>query len=385
MTLAQALAQEWSLRLQQELPGESASTRESIVRWLLGGDRERLEALTPTQRAIASQAMEFLYCILRQRYLGVPPEAAYRNLIGRLGGLVLLRQKIRAWVATSRDRQRTAVDVLQEVIQEMLHSDRYLQQQVGWIAECTSTPRLRNALLLANIEEYCLRPIRNQPLLVYRFVNYLRRTQRGGLTQVPTGDWVRLVSAEIALDENNDRVSLLDEQATEQYQENQVWEEQQALRTQVQAEFEVYLAEEVEPMAAAWLRLYLQGRSQEAIAQALNVPVKQIYRLREKVTYHAIRVFAVKQAPELVASWLQISLQEHNLGLTPTQWQQFWDSLTPQQRQLIEALKAGESIEAIASELKLKTHQAIGEWSKLYLAAQSLRSGASAKVKIVKD
>ena len=381
MTLAQALAQEWSLRLQQELPGESASTRESIVRWLLGSDRERLEALTPTQRAIATQAMEFLYGILRQRYLGVPPEAAYRNLIGRLGGLVLLRQKIRAWVATSRDRQRTAVDVLQEVIQEMLHSDRYLQQQVGWIAECTSEPRLRNALLLANVEEYCLRPIRNQPLLVYRFVNYLRRTQRGGLTQVPTGDWVRLVSEEIALDENDDRVSLLDEQAVEQYQENQVWKEQQALRQQVQAEFEVYLAEEVEPMAAAWLRLYLQGRSQEAIAQALNVPVKQIYRLREKVTYHAIRVFAVKQAPELVASWLQISLQEHNLGLTPTQWQQFWESLTPVQRQLVEALKAGQSIEAIAPELKLKTHQAIGEWSKLYLVAQSLRSGASAKVK----
>lgn len=58
--------------------------------------------------------------------------------------------------------------------------------QIAPIARCTADPRLRNALLLAATEEYCLRPVCNKPLLVYRFVNYLRRTQRGGLTQVPT-------------------------------------------------------------------------------------------------------------------------------------------------------------------------------------------------------
>jgi DNA-binding CsgD family transcriptional regulator len=62
------------------------------------------------------------------------------------------------------------------------------------------------------------------------------------------------------------------------------------------------------------------------------------------------------------------------LGLTPGQWQQYWENLTPVQRQLIESLKAGKSVEAIASELKLKTNQVIGEWSKLYLVAQSLRN-----------
>ncbi|WP_323209620.1 hypothetical protein [Nodularia spumigena] len=35
--------------------------------------------------------------------------------------------------------------------------------------------------------------------------------------------------------------------------------------------------------------------------------------------------------------------------------------------------KAGNSIEAIAQQLKLKTHQVMGEWTKVYLAAQSLR------------
>ncbi len=345
-----------------------------LSRWLLGDKPERFDTLSPTQLSVASGAIDFLYRILLSRYLGVPPEKAYRNLIGRLGGLVVLRQKIQAWVSLSRDRQRSAVEVLQEVIQEMLNSDRYLQQQVAWIAECTSDRRLRNALLLASTEEYCLRPIRNQPLLVYRFVNYLRRAQRGGLTQVPAGDWVRLVSEQVLPDDTDEPLSLLDEQAMSEYRENQAWEEQQTQRQIVQQEFENYLAAEVDPLASRWLQLYLQGRSQEAIAEDLKVPIKQIYRLREKVSYHAIRVFAVKQAPELVANWLETSLKEHSLGLTPAQWQQYLQNLTPVQRQLVESLKAGKSVETIASELKLKTNQVIGEWSKLYLAAQSLRN-----------
>ncbi|MEG3975482.1 HetZ-related protein 2 [Microcoleus sp. herbarium8] len=374
MTLAERLAQDWKSRLEKDCPDESSSTRESVVRWLLGDKPERFDSLHPTQLTVACGAIDFLYRILQQRYLGVAPEKAYRNLIGRLGGLVVLRQKIQAWVSLSRDRQRSAVEVLQEVIQEMLNSDRYLQQQVAWIAECTTDKRLRNALLLASTEEYCLRPIRNQPLLVYRFVNYLRRSQRGGLTQVPAGDWVRLVSEQILPDDTEEPLSLLDTQAMSDYQENQVWEERQAGRQIVQQEFENYLRDQVDPLACQWLRLYLQGRSQEAIAEALNVPIKQIYRLREKVSYHAIRVFAVKQAPELVANWLETSLKEHNLGLTPAQWQQYLQNLTPVQLQLVESLKAGKSVETIASELKLKTNQVIGEWSKLYLAAQTLRN-----------
>jgi DNA-binding CsgD family transcriptional regulator len=294
----------------------------------------------------------------------------------RLSGLVMLRQKIRAWVNTSRDRQRSVIDVLQEVIQEMLNSDRHLQQQMAHIAECTKNPHLRNSLLLASVEEYCVRPIRNQPLLVYRFVNYLRRVQRGGLTQVPVKEWVKLISEDISPGDTEDRVSLLDAVVTSGYQDTQAMEQQQELRSKVQQEFASYLAEKVDQKAADWLRLYLQGNSQEQIAQALELPVKQVYRLREKVSYHAIRVFAVKQQPELVASWLEISLNDHGLGLTPTQWQEYWQNLTPQQRQLIEGFKSGKSLEEIAKQLDLKTNQVISEWTKLYLAAQSLRNSS---------
>jgi DNA-binding CsgD family transcriptional regulator len=171
-------------------------------------------------------------------------------------------------------------------------------------------------------------------------------------------------------------ISLLDSQAVADYQDDQAWEEQQTLRLSVRKEFEAYLTENLGPEAARWLQLYLQGQSQEAIATALNKPVKEVYRLREKISYHAIRVFSIKEKPELVASWLENSLQDHSLGLTPGQWQQYWDSLTIEQRQLLEQLKAKKPIEAIAKDLNLKINQVIGEWSKLYLAAQALRSAS---------
>ena len=374
MTLAEELADGWRSRLQQDCADQSEAVREGIVNWLLGEDQTRFEGLDPDQLAIAQQAMDYRYRILVQRYLGVAPDRAYQKLLQRLSSLFLIRNKIRTWVSLSRDRHRTVMDVLQEVVQELLQSDRYMQQQIAWIAQCTRSSVLRNVLLLASLEEYCLRPIRNQPLLVYRFVNYLRRSQRGGMTQVPGGELVRLVSEEIAPDDAENPISLLDNQAVAQYQEEQEWEERQRLRNGVQQEFEAYLVENVDPLAARWLQLHLQGRSQESIAKLLGVPIKQVYRLREKISYHAVRVFALKGQPELVASWLETSLQEHSLGLTPEQWQQFWETLTPVQQLLLEHLKEGQNPEAIAKELNLKTHQVMGEWGKLYLAAQALRN-----------
>ena len=304
MALAEELANNWRSRLETEIPNHSAATRESIVRWLIGEDTDRFNDLTPSLRQIAEQAMDYRYRILQQRYLDVGPERAYKSLIQRLGSLSLIRNKIRTGIALSRDRQRSVVDVLQEVIQELLQHDTYMQQQILWIAKSTSDSRLRNALLLASTEEYCLRPIRNQPLLSYRFVNYLRRSQRAGMTQVPANDFIRVVSEEVAPDDSEGSVSLLDSQAVAQYQDAQTAEEQQELRDAVKQRFEAYLTEKIGPTAAQWLRLYLQGQSQEAIAQDMGLPVKQVYRLREKINYHAVRVFASKSNQELVTSWL---------------------------------------------------------------------------------
>lgn len=377
MKTSETMAQKWHSRLELDYPESSPNMRESVVRWLLGPNPERFDTLERDKLAIAEQAQNFLYRILQQRYWGVNPDRAYRNLLQRLASSTILRQKIKTWVSLSRDRQQTVIEVLQEALQEMLQSDRHLQGQITWISQCTDDPRLANTLLLANLEEYCLRPIRNQPLIIYRFVNYLRRIGRGGMTQVPTNEWIRLVSEEFSIEDSDDTISLLDNQALAEYNEHQDWEAQQILRQEVQEEFANYLKNEVDPLAATWLRLYLQGNSQESISQKLNIPVKQLYRIREKVNYHALRVFAVKQAPELVGNWLETSLKEHSLGLTPTQWETFWQKLNPIQQKIVEKLKGGNTLEAIALEMKIKPSQILGEWTKIYKMAQDIRNSTS--------
>ncbi|NER00211.1 MAG: HetZ-related protein 2 [Cyanothece sp. SIO2G6] len=376
MAIVDDLQQSWQSRVQKDCPEQSQSNVVSIVAWLLGEDLEQFEQMPPEKLAIFRQAMDYRYRILIQRYLGLPEAKGYNKLIQRLGSLFLIRNKIRTWVSLSRDRRRSVIDVLQEVIQEMIQSDRHIQGQIGWIAQCTTNTRLRNALMLTSIEEYCLRPIRNQPLLVYRFVNYLRRTQRGGMTQVPTGDMVRLVSEEVTLDDSENPISLLDDEAIAQHQDAQHWEDQQTLRSSVKTEFTSYLKENVSPEAAQWLEYHLQGKTQDAIAQLMGLDIRQVYRLREKISYHAVRVFSLKSQPELVTTWLGTSLTEHSLGLTPTQWDKFWNSLTPNQQHLITQLQAGKTIEEIARDSNTKTNQVMSEWSKLYLASQTIRGAA---------
>ncbi|MDA0211193.1 MULTISPECIES: hypothetical protein [unclassified Desertifilum] len=39
----------------------------------------------------------------------------------------------------------------------------------------------------------------------------------------------------------------------------------------------------------------------------MNLKIVEVYRLREKVSYHAKSIFALKTKPELVANWLQMA------------------------------------------------------------------------------
>ncbi|MBD0336320.1 MAG: HetZ-related protein 2 [Cyanobacteria bacterium Co-bin13] len=374
MSVSEKIVENWRLRLQADYPDQEQAVQNSIVQWLLGEDINRFDDMSADDLQIACQAIEYRYRILQQRYWGVGPERAYQHLIKRLSSLFLIRSKVRTWIALSRDRHRTVVDVLQEVIQEMLQSDRHLAQQTAWIGHCTRNSRLRNLLMLASLEEYSLRPIRNQPLIIYRFVNHLRRSQKGGMTQVPSGELVRLVSDEIAGDDSDTTLSLLDTEAINSYQEEASLIEQQTLREQVKRNFLGYLSRSLDDTAVQWLEMHLKGYSQEVIAERLSLPVQQVYRLREKVSYHAIRVFTLREQPDLVFSWLKTSLQEHNFGLTPSEWAQFLADRSAQERRLLEAFKAGQSVDEIAQTLKLKPRQVQTHWAQLYLEAQALRT-----------
>jgi hypothetical protein len=148
--VAAEIHRQWQTRLATEAPQHNEATRSSIVDWLLGEDRDRLETLDLQELQIARQAIDYRWRILSQRYLGLPPARAYKHLMQRLGGVAVLREHIRSWIAQSSERQRTIVDVLQEIVQEMFRYDRHILQQLDWISKCTQNPRLRDALLFAS-------------------------------------------------------------------------------------------------------------------------------------------------------------------------------------------------------------------------------------------
>ncbi|MEG3439533.1 HetZ-related protein 2 [Pannus brasiliensis CCIBt3594] len=367
------LQQQWHDRLAREASHLTEPEREAIVRWLLGDDLDRWETLAPEELATAGAGLAYRWQILQKRYLKVNPTRAYRHLLDRLGASVTLRQKIRAWVATSRDRQRAVADVLQEVIQEMLQGDRYIQSSMASIARYPVDRTFQNNLLFATLEEYALRPIRDRPLLAYRFVNYLRRQSKSGLTNVPREEMIRVLSDEIGSEGGENTVSRFDREAIAAHEDERAYRENQYLRARVKQRFAAYIAETLGEEAVNWFNLYLSGQSQESIARSLNLSVGQVYRLREKVGYHAIKVFALKEETEIVGEWLEITPKDHNFGLTPTRWESFYAGLTPAGKAIIDGLKAGKTLEQIAESLDRRRSSIVKEWTQLYLTAQSLR------------
>lgn len=154
--------------------------------------------------------------------------------------------------------------------------------------------------------------------------------------------------------------------------QNSIEEDWKAFHTVLKQEFLNYLRQDVGIDAAQLMELYLQGQSLEQIAQSMNAPIKQVYRLHEKVNYHAFRFFSLREQYELTSTLLGLQTPEHRLidtlpSLTPEQWQTFWQSLTSEQKQLLEKLKRGEKLETIANELNSEHKQIIGELNRLNL------------------
>jgi len=372
------LKQYWHNLLAKEAGIKNRTTQECIVNWLLAENYNKLtryncDLLIYSETELCQihcQTISYRYNILQKRYLGVSPQQAYRNLIDRLSSIVVVRRKLEIWLETYREYSSIS-EILQEVIQAMLEKDRYLQKQNNYIAKSTVNSNLANSLLLATLEEYCLRPIRDRPLLFYRVINFMVERKRGGITQIPKNKRLRLVSPQ----KNTDpAVNLLDERAIIEYQENKKWQERQTIRIEVIKEFEQYLTHKLGVTAAKWLQLYLQGHSQETTAKILNLPIEKVYRLREKINYHALKVFAIKEKPELIAQWLEISLREHNLGLTAREWHKYWHNLTPTQKDLINYLKEGNTLKGLCQNYNWKMTRVTTEWSKIYFAAQRLRN-----------
>ncbi|NJN76624.1 MAG: HetZ-related protein 2, partial [Synechococcaceae cyanobacterium RL_1_2] len=369
MTVVEEITQTWQTRLAEDQDANfSEAQRRIIIGWLLGENAAELEQLDPRERQIMERAHDYRYRVFRQRYFQVSQNVAYSTLIKRFVFCVCSPSK-NSYLGFPEPRSRRAItDVIEEVIQEMIQKDKYIQQQIQWIGQLTPNQTFRSTLLLATIEEYCLRPIRNQPLLAYRFVNFLRRSQRGGMTKVPQAQMLKFISENIAPEgEDQGEISLLDDHAIVNFESEQDWVEQQAIREEVQEEFKIYLGENIGEEAVQWLELYLFGKTQEEISQEMGLPIKKIYRLREKINYHAVKIFAIKAKPEITTQWLKLSLSEHNLGLNQEQWEEFIRQLSDEQEQLVALFREGRTTQEIANFYNWKPKKVVGEWGKIYL------------------
>ena len=370
-----SLREQWQCHCQETGLSKLAKADCSfLIDWLLGANIAEKSSLTAPEWVLFEKGIAYRYGVL-QKYLALKPSRRFGSLLRRLGQVVTLRQQIQTWISLSRDRRRTVYDVLEEVLQEMLQRDKYLKQELAWLRTCKPSRQLQEAFLCTVLEEYCLRPIHNQPLISYRFVNLMRRYQRSGMTNVPAKQNLKLLSTELETNNSEQTLNLLDNEAIAQHQsKSELWQ-QDLLRQAVMDNFMAYLeANMKDPLAVPWLKLYLQGQTQEAIADTLNIPIKKSYRLRDKVKYHAIHNFAIKTQPDLVATWLKTSLREHQLGLTRDQWQQLQAQLTPEQQEILARLQQENPIQTEASELDYKSKSLLQEWSQIYLTAQKLRT-----------
>jgi hypothetical protein len=153
-----------------------------------------------------------------------------------------------------------------------------------------------------------------------------------------------------------------------------------ALRTTVIAELMQYLEERQQQDCADYFALRLKDLPASEIEAILGLTARQRDYLQQRFKYHLIR-FALSHQWELVHQWLEADL-EHNLGLTPQQWQQFRGQLTAQQQELLRLKQSGLEDASIAQTLRLSATQLQKQWSKLLEQAWEIRnnlvSGAGA-------
>lgn len=167
----------WQSRLLTEYPHLDSTQRDSIQKWLLGENVERLENLSPQELAAVSHALNCRYQILRKYYLGVSPVQAYCHLFDSLGKIFLTNPQIRRWSHYKYEHKKIILKILQQMVEDILKSDSYVKEQKKWIAKCTRDISLRNAFLLTIIQEYCSFSCSNPPLflnMVFNFINHPR-------------------------------------------------------------------------------------------------------------------------------------------------------------------------------------------------------------------
>ncbi|WP_071517722.1 heterocyst differentiation protein HetZ [Geitlerinema sp. PCC 9228] len=145
-----------------------------------------------------------------------------------------------------------------------------------------------------------------------------------------------------------------------------------SLRQKVIAELLQYLEEKQQHSCVDYFCLRLQDLSAAEIEAILGLTPRQRDYLQQRFKYHLIR-FALMHRWELVHQWLGADL-DRNLGLTPSQQQEFHAHCTPEEEKLLQFKKQNYNDAEIAKELGCTTNQLQKKWFKLLERAWDLRN-----------
>ena len=205
-------------------------------------------------------------------------------------------------------------------------------------ADYTPRTRLELSEYMAFSEQYAKRRINlpghsNQQIIILRAQNFARRQPQE-----------TLVDLEVAMEsprreelEGMNRSPLL-KQIREQMVADAMDPTETVLRDRVLSELVAYLQAQGHQDCIDYLSLRLQDLPAPEIDEILGLTARQRDYLQQRFKYH-VEKFARIHQWELVHHWLGADLSQ-NLGLPPSQWQDFVGRLTEPQRELLRMKQA---------------------------------------------
>ncbi|MBE9029479.1 hypothetical protein IQ266_06845 [filamentous cyanobacterium LEGE 11480] len=235
--------------------------------------------------------------------------------------------------------------------------------------------RLQLAEYMGFTEQYAKRRInlpgrQSQQLIILRAQRFANRQPKEITVDIETA----MDSAKSDESDAYGRSPIL-QMIREQMVADQVDPSEGTLRDRVITELVKYLEAQDQQECVDYLTLKLQDLSVPEIDEILGLTARERDYLQQRFKYHVEKFSTSTSTWQLVHEWLGADL-EKNLGLPPQLWQQFVDTLTPEQQHLLDRKQSGIADSEISKVLKCTPKQVQKRWAKLLDAAWQARNAA---------
>ena len=260
-------------------------------------------------------------------------------------------------------------DFLQEFYVESIKAFRR-ENQLG--ADYTPRTQLELAEYMAFSEQYAKRRINlsnrtSQQLIVLRAQSFARR-----LPSETTMDIEQAVEFPKGEDAQTQSRSAAMQQVRSQLVADTVDPAEAVLRDRVIIELIEYLESQGQQDCVNYLTLKLQDLSAPEIDEFLGLTSRQRDYLQQRFKYH-VEKFARQHNWQLVHQWLGADLDQ-KLGMSSTQWEEFYNQLSPEQQQLLQLKQAQMDNQEIARSLKCTPKQLQKRWTQVLEMAWKVRN-----------